>query len=573
MRGGKLPGRSCARLAVAAALLVLGGLLAFPSAAGAQRRDAVTPHVRFPFPRDDGSLTPYTFELGYSLVTLIYDTLMWRDAQGVPRPWLARSVTRSPDRRTVTVRLRPGVRWHDGVPLTANDVAFTFRFVAAHPHPRFTPQLADVEEVRAPDRLTVSIALRRPSLGVADQPLADLPILPEHIWRALPEGQLAPAGPPVGSGPYRLVEHRRGERYRLRANPRYFRGRPRVRTLTVPFIRDVDDTIRALENRRVDMVPVSLTRRHLDRLRGFSVRVVRGESYLGTVLMLNLRRPPFDRPLVRQAVARALAIERIAGAVGGAEPAARGYLHPASPWSSPAVLHRFDPDAARDALGGLALPDLEVLAPDNDPTRRVAGRLVALDLRRAGVRARVRELSASALGRAVGVDGAPPTFQAAIWSIPPLASYDPAFLRTVFGSDPSDARLNYSGYRSGAFAALAERVAAAPERGERRRAVEEELRLIARDAPVVPLFFSQGAFAYRPAAYDGWVFVKGVGILDKRSFLPGERAAAGRTPGGEPVDVSEDSGFPLGVFGVISVVALAAAVGLAGWGLWLRRRA
>ncbi len=43
--------------------------------------------VRLPVPKYDGTLTPYTFELGYPLVTLVYDTLMLRDAEGVPRPW------------------------------------------------------------------------------------------------------------------------------------------------------------------------------------------------------------------------------------------------------------------------------------------------------------------------------------------------------------------------------------------------------------------------------------------------------------------------------------------------------
>ena len=84
-------------------------LLAAPVAA--QDRAEV---VRIPFPEEDGTLTPYTFEVGYQLMSLMYDTVMWRDAEGVPRPWLAESVTRSGDGRTVTIRLRDGIRWQDG---------------------------------------------------------------------------------------------------------------------------------------------------------------------------------------------------------------------------------------------------------------------------------------------------------------------------------------------------------------------------------------------------------------------------------------------------------------------------
>ena len=100
--------------------------------------------VRLPLPQYDGTLTPYSFELAYPLVNLVYDTLMWRDAKGTPQPWLARSVSRENGGRRYIVRLRPGLRWHDGRPLTAADVAFTFDFVRRRFHPRFTPQLENV---------------------------------------------------------------------------------------------------------------------------------------------------------------------------------------------------------------------------------------------------------------------------------------------------------------------------------------------------------------------------------------------------------------------------------------------
>ena len=197
---------SARRHAIAAIVALLVAISAAPATAG----PTVAERVRLPFPAYDGTLTPYTFELGYPLVTLVYDTLLWRDAAGVPKPWLARSVTRSDDGLRLTVQLRDGVRWHDGRPLTAADVAFTLRYVASHYQPRFTPQLADVRRVRATGRLTAQIELRRPSLGFDDQPLADLPILPRHLWRGLGPGRVAPRGLPVGSGPYRLASSRAG---------------------------------------------------------------------------------------------------------------------------------------------------------------------------------------------------------------------------------------------------------------------------------------------------------------------------------------------------------------------------
>ena len=566
-------GRTLAAVALLALLAAIPAGAAAPGAPGATNPSNRAERLRIPFPRDDGTLTPYTFELAYPLVTLIYDTLTERDRRDAG---LARTITRSDAGRLVTVKLHDGIRWHDGRPLTAADVAFTFTFVKEHFHPRFTPQLEAVVRARAVDRLTVAITLRHPSPGFNVLPLSDLPILPEHLWRGLAPGRRAPAGLPVGSGPYRLVEHRRGKRYRFRANHGYFLGRPRVERIDVPFMRSFDKTVRALQNRRIDMIPVTLPQRTQEDLRTTSFKVKTGDLYSGSVLMFNLRKAPFDDVAVRQAVAAALDIPRIARAelIGhrDAEPANRGYLHPASRWAAVAPLYRFAPARARRELAKLALPPIRVLAADNDPVRLEAGRQVVLALERVGARASLRRTSARRLADAVGQDGSPPTFEAAIWSSPALASYDPDFLRVVFGS--GRAPLNYSGYRSSAFDALARRTAAATNRDTRRQSVRSQLRMLAHDVPVVPLFFAKGAFVYRPQIYDGWLYAKGAGILDKRSFLPrvvSPAVARPRTPAATAPS-SEDGGLGPSAYVALGLLGLVAVVILSGYVARLRNR-
>ncbi|MGH2917810.1 MAG: ABC transporter substrate-binding protein [Solirubrobacteraceae bacterium] len=89
----------------------------------------------------------------------------------MPRPWLARSIRTSADGRRLTVRLARGARWHDGEPLTAADVAFTFEYMQTHAHPRFTPQLRALAGVDVVARDRLVIRLRRRSPGIRDQPL------------------------------------------------------------------------------------------------------------------------------------------------------------------------------------------------------------------------------------------------------------------------------------------------------------------------------------------------------------------------------------------------------------------
>ncbi len=551
---------------------LVGGVVP-PSPGGA--RPGVQTVVRLPFPRYDGTLTPYTFELGYPLVTLVYDTLFWRDADGIPQPWLAHSLTASNRGRRLTITLPKGVRWQDGRPLTADDVVFTFQFVASHFHPRFTPELADVERVRATDRLTVTIDLRHVSLGFEDQPLSDLPILPKHLWQGLGSGQLAPPGLPVGSGPYRLVSAKPSTGYHFVANDTYFKAAPRVQQIRVPIIHQEQRSYDALRRGQVDMLPFNLpgpAAQAFGAAPGVALRT--GPLYSGTALLLNLRRAPFVSRAARRAVAQALNLLAIASNSGPAAAAEQGVIDPVSPWASGTSLQRFDPSSARAAVASLRLPMVRVLAANNDPVRLEAGRQVVLALRRAGASATLTAVSSAALSQAIGETGAPPRFEAAIDGTSALASYDPDFLAALFGSNPHGSPLNSTGYRSRAFDALAQRVASAPDVQARREAARAELRLLAADLPVIPLFFSQGTFAYRPAAYSGWVFVKGTGILDKRSFLAGQApVSAGPDGSGAAAPAGSGSGSKLSFVDVASLLVVAIALILAGAALLARRSA
>ncbi len=551
-------------------LLAVALLCALGGAHSASAQSTST--LRIAIPGEDGSLTPYTFESGYALMSLVYDTLTWRDASGVARPWLARSIKRDPANRFVDVRLRSGVRWHDGRPLTAGDVAFTYAFMARRRNPRFTPQLQDIQDVKAIGELSVRFTLRRASLGFSDQPLADVPILPRHLWEGLAQGRLAPAGLPVGTGPYRLVSHERGASYRLQANSRYFRGAPTVRRIDVPIIGSEDGLFTALRRGQIDAAPVTVPPGRSPRSPP-GVRFSDEISYSGTMLLFNVRRPPFSRGPARRAVARALDLKAITGNAAGVDgasvPADRGVLHPRSRWAGAGVLHRFDPDAARLAFSEQGIGAFRVAAPRNDPVRLAAGERVVRALVAAGASARLVTLAPAELDRALGRGGSPATFDAAIVGIPALASDDPAYLRAVFG-DLSGAPLNDGGYRSSAFDDLASRAASATTDRRRRDLVNQQLRLLARELPAVPLLFGGGTFAYRPVAYDRWVSIRGSGILDKRSFLsgevvPGRQAPASAAPR-DLLDRSPDENFSLLPL-IIGVLVLL----IAGAGWWVRR--
>jgi peptide/nickel transport system substrate-binding protein len=552
-----------------AGLMLIAAFGAAGPAAQAQAQDRET--VRVSFPSEDGSLTPYTFTTGYPLVMLVYDSLTWRDAGGVPRPWLASSGRRDAAGRTVTVRLRRGVRWHDGRPLTADDVVFTYRFMAERAHPRFTPQLRDIAAVTATDARTVVFSLRRPSLGFEDQPLADVPILPRHLWEGLPAGQAAPRGLPIGSGPYRLVRHVVDGRYSFRANRGYFHGAPSVDTLQVPIVGREASAFAQLKRGSLDAAPVNLPAGAAIERSG-SVRFAEGVSFNGTMLEFNVARAPFDRLAARRAVSQALRLTAIAGnknGPGAMAPAERGMLHPQSRWAPATTLHRSDVTAARLAFAERAVAPFAILASRNDGVRLEAARRVVAALRREGAPVRLQVLSARQFERRLGRDGSGADFDAAVVGIPALASYDPAYLRNVFG-DPQSATLNDGDYRGTAFAPAADRVDAATTRAAREAAVAGELKVLATDLPAVPLFFGGTTFAYRTRGYAGWVDVTGSGILDKQSFIDAASTAADGSPSppaSDPRDTTDEGD----AFSLVPVIIGVAVLLLLG-GAWAALR-
>ncbi|MDQ3722572.1 MAG: hypothetical protein M3376_05780, partial [Actinomycetota bacterium] len=237
-------------------------------------------------------------------------------------------------------------------------------------------------------------------------------------------------------------------------------------------------------------------------------------------------------------------------------------------WARAGMLHRFDRAAARLAFAEQGIGGFRVAAPRNDPVRLDTAKRVVRALRAAGASARLAELSPNALDRVLGRDRAAATFDVAVVGIPALTSYDPSFLRAIFG-DPREAPLNDGSYRSSAFDALADRSASARTVQERRDIVKQQLQLLARELPAVPVHFGGGTIVYRPSAYDRWVGVRGTGVLDKRSFLRGQIAQPGepaRSVGpADLTDSSDDQGFSL-----VPVIIGFAVLVLAGCVWWLR---
>ena len=176
-----------------------------------------------------------------------------------PTPALATGWTTSPDGLTWTFTIRTGVTWSDGQPLTAHDIAYTYRRILTGETEGATwkSYLTGVTAVEAPDDTHVVLTLEKPN---AVLPLLPIPIMAEHVWRSVSEKAVKsyaaePKGGQsvVGSGPYRLVEGTAGgSTYRLVANPDYWGGRPHVDQVVFRVYKSEDPMVQALIKGEID---------------------------------------------------------------------------------------------------------------------------------------------------------------------------------------------------------------------------------------------------------------------------------------------------------------------------------
>ncbi len=259
------------------------------------------------------------------VATQITDSLVQYDDRLELLPRVAESYEFSDGGRTLVFRLRPGVRWHDGRPVTAADVIFSVEQARdpAVENRTFAPQFADLVSLETPDERTIRARYSRPARGALEA--WRLPLLPRHLAQRGAELLTGSyARHPVGCGPFRFVRYRPGEEIVLEANDDYWDGRPHIDRLVFVIYPDQRTAFQALRARDLDIMVASPDLWHEARL---SAAATRPESFV--YYRLNLwqigwnmdgSNPFFADARVRRALLLALDrgqfIERIAHGLG-----------------------------------------------------------------------------------------------------------------------------------------------------------------------------------------------------------------------------------------------------------------
>ncbi len=295
--------------------------------------------------------------------TQIFASPLRYDDKWKPHPYLAESWAISDDGLSVTLKLVKGAMFHDGRPITSEDVAFSVMTVKKY-HP-FKSMFAPVERVDTPDPQTAVIRLTRPhpAILLAMSPSL-LPILPKHIYGDGQDLKTHPANlAPVGSGPFRLVKYEHGKQILLRRNPDFFiPGRPYLDQIVIRLEPDPKAQMIGIKRQEAHLVPLFLDLEALEKLAKSEHLIVTSKGYegIGAInwLAFNLLRKPLDDKRVRQAIAYAIDIDFIIRYLHrGRSRRAPSPISPDSPFYDATVpMYRGDLEKARTLLDQSGYP-------------------------------------------------------------------------------------------------------------------------------------------------------------------------------------------------------------------------
>jgi peptide/nickel transport system substrate-binding protein len=498
---------------------------------------------------DYGYPSPFGYLRGAGLIlcSYIFDTLLWEDSTGDPIPWLAKEWSHSPDGLEWRFTLRDNAKWHDGQPVTAEDVKFSFDYAttgAAASVSRLTPSL-DLKEVVVDGPKTVVIRLNKPTAVFEEDVAMRLFIIPQHIWSPVTDpAKFRDPAALVGSGPYKLEsEDEAAGSYLYTANESFFLGSPYVKRLElVP----APDELLALQRGEVDAGELLEESAPEEQIKAFesnsNFTKLEGSFDWMLALHINLSKGfPYDHKEFRQAIAYALDRKDMVTRLlqGRGEPGSVGGLTPGHPMLAP-DLPTYDRDVARaksmlDGLGlkdtngdGLReLPDGGAFVQELQANSRFSPKsseLIKEYLREVGIDVRVQILDKATADDSAGKGN----YTMALIGYGGMTGDPDQNLRSRYAASPKSTSFTRAiGYSNAEVTELANRQLTTLDPAQRKTLVQQIQRVVADDVPIIPLYTPRRMTFYKAGVFDNWYYTPGCtpcrGTRNKHMLATGKR--------------------------------------------------
>ncbi|MDP9356891.1 MAG: ABC transporter substrate-binding protein [Chloroflexota bacterium] len=254
------------------------------------------------------------------ITELVWDRLMRINPEGFPEPFAAEKVEWQGD-TTVLVTLRSGMTWHDGQPVTVDDVVFSFQAPAGDMSPMYKPFVAPIASVTPVGDNQVEFKLTSPFAAFETAGLAKVNLIPRHVWEPVfadlqaqgLNAQEYQEETPIGSGPFKFVNWARSQEIILEANSTHFQA-PKMGRWILRDMPNVSAALGGLTSGEINFLSEytgdpELLKQTVDSAQGLTMvsTIVVGFRFLAP----NERRPPFDDAALRRAMATAIGKDQI----------------------------------------------------------------------------------------------------------------------------------------------------------------------------------------------------------------------------------------------------------------------
>lgn len=297
----------------------------------------------------------------------MYESLLTFDFDFTPRPSLAESWEISDDRLSYTFKLVKTAKWHDGKPFTADDVVFTTKEFLTEVHPRARSIFANCETIEALDEHTVRFVLKKPFAPfLMGFEMSTAPMIPAHLYRGTDFRANPNNNNPVGTGPFKLAEWKRGSFIRLVKNPEYHgESEPHLDEIIFPILPDASARAVALEQGQVQQGQFfDVEMFDVQRLASLPhvELITKGYEFYAPVARIefNTRVEPFNDKRFRQAICYALDKQLFTDTIffGLGKPAVSPFSYRTRFYDSNVRTYEYDIEKAKALLDEMGLkPD------------------------------------------------------------------------------------------------------------------------------------------------------------------------------------------------------------------------
>ncbi|GMA62995.1 ABC transporter substrate-binding protein [Alicyclobacillus fastidiosus] len=450
---------------------------------------------------------------------LIYEPLFYVDMVN-NKTWslLGEKYAWSKGSTVLTVQLRHGVKWSDGKPFTANDVAFSFNIIKKYPAADQNGVWGILKSVQVVNPYTVRFTLQRPDVPDAVH-ILEQPIVPQHIWSKV-KGDVTKTlnSNPVGTGPYVLGQFSPQAVF-FRANPNYWGGKPAVSEVKVPVYSTNEVGIMAIEQGEVDWggTPIpGIQKQFVSRDPAHNHYWYPTTS--NVLLYTNLSDPTLKDLAVRKAISAAINREQLSMlAENGFEPVAtptgllssqKSFQDPSLPKSDNALT--FSPSQAekdltadgykKDGSGFFAKDGKEI----NLTITTVAGwtdydqiaSMIAQNLKSVGINASVQEGQYNSVSSELSAH----KYQLAVL----FSNSGPGPYFFYDGLLNPSSSMDYEGYQNSSTTALLQQYAAATTMAGQKKIAYKLESIVANDLPSIPLLQAASWYEYNTTRFTGW---------------------------------------------------------------------